>query len=140
MTIKDLAAKTGYAVGTVSRALNNHPNVSEKARETILRAADESGFQLNMNAKQLKQQNSNTIAVVVKGIGNELFAEMLEIIQSTPYFDIGAVFNWGEYLSKTYDVVRSGNNNLATIDAKLKNPTNKVIEKFLNTIEKNAQQ
>ena len=28
LTIKDLAAKTGYAVGTVSRVLNNHPNVS----------------------------------------------------------------------------------------------------------------
>ena len=33
MTIKDLAAQTGYAVGTVSRVLNNHPNVSEKARK-----------------------------------------------------------------------------------------------------------
>ena len=40
MTIKDLAAKTGYAVGTVSRALNDHPNVSDKAREAILQAAD----------------------------------------------------------------------------------------------------
>ena len=53
MTIKDLAAKTGYAVGTVSRALNNHPNVSERARQVILEAAAESGFQLNINAKQL---------------------------------------------------------------------------------------
>lgn len=66
--------------------------------------------------------------------------EMLEIIQSTPYFDIGAVFNWGEYLSRTYDVVKSGVNNLATIDAKLKAPTEKAIQKFLDTIEKNAQQ
>lgn len=82
MTIKDLAAKTGYAVGTVSRALNDHPNVSEKARSIILKAAKESGFQLNVNAKQLKQQYSNTILVVVKGIGNELFGEMLETIQN----------------------------------------------------------
>lgn len=82
MTIKDLATRTGYAVGTVSRALNNHPNVSEKARDAILKAAQESGFELNMNAKQLKQQHSNTILAVVKGIGNELFAEMVEIIQS----------------------------------------------------------
>jgi len=82
MTIKDLATKTGYAVGTVSRALNNHPNVSEKARQSILKAAQESSFELNMNAKQLKQQHSNTILVVVKGIGNELFAEMVENIQS----------------------------------------------------------
>ena len=89
MTIKDLAAKTGYAVGTVSRALNNHPNVSDKAREAILQAAQESGFQLNVNAKQLKQATSNSILVIVKGTGNEFFADMLEWIQNliskTPY-------------------------------------------------------
>lgn len=82
MTIKDLAKKTGYAVGTVSRALNNQPNVSENAREAILRAAEESGFELNINAKQLKQQRSTAILVVVKGIGNELFAEIVETLQT----------------------------------------------------------
>ena len=81
MTIKDLAAITGYAVGTVSRALNNQPNVSDKARKAILQAAEEHGFQFNTNAKQLKQTSSNTILVMVKGTGNELFAEMLEYIQ-----------------------------------------------------------
>ena len=81
MTIKDLAERTGYAVGTVSRALNNHPNVSEKARTAILQAAQEVGFEINMNAKQLKQTHSNTVLVVVKGIGNELFGEMVESIQ-----------------------------------------------------------
>ena len=50
MTIKDLAAKTGYGVATVSRVLNNHPNVSEKARQAILEAVRESGFQINANA------------------------------------------------------------------------------------------
>ena len=50
MTIKDLAAQTGYSVGTVSRVLNNQPHVSEQAREVILKAAEESGFQLNTNA------------------------------------------------------------------------------------------
>ena len=81
MTIKDLAAKTGYAVGTVSRALNNHPNVSQKARTAILQAAQEMDFEINLNAKQLKQTHSNTVLVVVKGIGNELFGEMVESIQ-----------------------------------------------------------
>ena len=57
MTIKDLAAQTGYSLGTVSRVLNHQPHVSEQAREIILRAAEESGFQLNSNAKQLKQQH-----------------------------------------------------------------------------------
>lgn len=82
MTIKDLAAKTGYAVATVSRVLNNHPNVSEKARRTIMQAVEESGFQLNANAKQLKQQHATSILVVVKGTSNELFSELVESIQS----------------------------------------------------------
>lgn len=82
MTIKDLAAKTGYAVGTVSRALNHQPNVSEKARATILQAARDCGFELNVNAKQLKQHTSSTILVIVKGTGNELFGEMVECIQN----------------------------------------------------------
>lgn len=82
MTIKDLAAKTGYAVGTVSRVLNNHPNVSEKARTAILAAVEESGFQMNVNARQLKQTHGTSILVILKGSGNILFAEMLESIQT----------------------------------------------------------
>lgn len=82
MTIKDLAAKTGYAVGTVSRVLNNHPNVSERARAAILAAVEESGFQRNANARQLKQTHATTILVIVKGNGNALFATMVETIQN----------------------------------------------------------
>ena len=82
MTIKDLAEKTGYAVGTVSRALNGHPNVSEKARQAILQAARESGFELNINAKQLKQQHATSILIVVKGTSNELFGELVESVQT----------------------------------------------------------
>lgn len=82
-TIKDLASMTGYAVGTVSRVLNHHPNVSERARKIILQAVEESGFQLNQNAKQLKQSRSTAILVVVKGTANEMFAHMVEVIQSS---------------------------------------------------------
>lgn len=82
MTIKDLAAKTGYSLGTISRVLNNHPHVSEKARQVIMRAVEEYGFELNENARNLKQQHATTILVVVKGTSNEMFSEMVEIIQA----------------------------------------------------------
>ena len=81
MTIKDLAEKTGYGVATVSRVLNNQPNVSDKAREAILKAVEESGFQINANAKHLKS-HARSILVVVKGTANEMFSEMVETIQS----------------------------------------------------------
>lgn len=82
MTIKDLAEKTGYGVATVSRVLNGHPNVSEKARTAILKAVDESGFEINVNAKHLKQQHATCILVMVKGTSNEMFAQMVEAIQA----------------------------------------------------------
>ena len=44
MTIKDIAKLSGYAVGTVSRALNNQPNVSETARKAILEVAEKNNF------------------------------------------------------------------------------------------------
>ena len=81
MTIKDLSAQTGYSVGTISRVLNGHPNVSEKARAAILEAVRESGFELNANAKNLKQQHATSILVMVKGSSNELFRSLLEAIQ-----------------------------------------------------------
>lgn len=81
MTIKDLAQRSGYSLGTVSRVLNNHPNVSEKARETIMSIVEEVGFELNSNAKNLKQQQSQLVIAIVKGRANEMFAQLVEEIQ-----------------------------------------------------------
>ena len=82
MTIKDISAQTGYSVGTVSRVLNNQPNVSEKARKAILDVANAAGFQLNANAKQLKQQRATSILVIAKGTSNELFGSLIEALQA----------------------------------------------------------
>lgn len=82
MTIRDLARLSGYSLGTVSRVLNNQPNVSEKARTAILAIAEESGFEINVSAQLLKQQRSNTVLIIVKGTANEMFASMVEQLQS----------------------------------------------------------
>lgn len=80
MTIKDIAKLSGYAVGTVSRVLNNQPNVSEKARKTVLEVAEKYNFVRNTNAQLLKQQG-RYIAILVKGVSNILLNSILEIIQ-----------------------------------------------------------
>ncbi len=82
MTIKDIAKRSGYAVGTVSRVLNGQSGVSPQARERILAVVTETGFQPNDNARQLKQRSSESIAIIVKGAGNQLFAGILEEMQS----------------------------------------------------------
>ena len=81
MTIKDLARESGYSLGTVSRVLNGHPNVSDKARKAVMAVVEAQGFEINSNAKNLKKTQGDSILIVVKGRGNELFASMVEQYQ-----------------------------------------------------------
>lgn len=82
MTIKDIAKLSGYGVATVSRVLNGHPDVSEETRRKVLAIVEEQGFQPNNNAKHLKQQAGTSIAIIVKGIMNLLFADLVEKLQA----------------------------------------------------------
>lgn len=82
LTIRDIARQSGYAVTTVSRVLNDQPNVSNEAREKILEVVRRNNFRLNSNARRLKQQHSSGVAVVVKGARNLLFSAILERLQS----------------------------------------------------------
>ena len=58
MTIKDIARLSGYGIGTVSRVLNNHPDVSEKARKKILSVIEENNFQPNSNARNPEERSA----------------------------------------------------------------------------------
>ena len=44
MTIKDIARESGYAIGTVSRVLNNQPGVSEIARKKVMEVEEKYHF------------------------------------------------------------------------------------------------
>lgn len=81
MTIKDIAREAGYSVGTVSRVLNNSPGVSPAARDAVMKIVDKHHFQINNNAKYLKQQSSAGIAVIIKGTQNMLFSALVEPMQ-----------------------------------------------------------
>ena len=82
MTIKDVAQRSGYAVGTVSRVLNGHPGVSAEAKKKILAVVEELGFRPNTAAQVLKQRESGSIGIIVKGARNLLFAGIVEEMQS----------------------------------------------------------
>lgn len=81
MTIKDIARLSGYAVGTVSRVLNDRPDASPAAREKIMAVVEAYNFKLNSNAKHLKQQAYSGVAIIVKGTQNMLFASIIERLQ-----------------------------------------------------------
>ncbi len=82
MTIKDVAKESGYAVSTVSRVLNGHPDVSPVTKKRVMEVVERSGFIPNSNARQLKSRKSQNISILIKGTNNLFFSAVLEQLQS----------------------------------------------------------
>ncbi len=80
MNIRDIARISGVGVSTVSRVLNNHPDVKESTRENVLRVIKESNYVPNNSARILKQNNTKNIGVLVKGVFNPFFSELINVI------------------------------------------------------------
>ncbi|MDM1012754.1 MAG: LacI family DNA-binding transcriptional regulator [Clostridium perfringens] len=80
MNIRDIARLAGVGVSTVSRVINEHPDVKYETREKILKIIKESNYIPNNSARILKKNNTNNIGVLVKGVFNPFFAEMINII------------------------------------------------------------
>jgi LacI family transcriptional regulator len=78
VTIKDIAEKAGVSVNTVSRALNNKPDINPKTKEKIEKIAEELGYVKNSYATMLKSQISNTIGVIVPDSSNPFFSEVFK--------------------------------------------------------------
>ena len=79
--IKDIAQRCGVAISTVSRVLNDHPDVSEETRTKVLRAVAELHYIPNTSARNLVRTTSDTIALLVKGINNPFFAKLIKVIE-----------------------------------------------------------
>lgn len=82
ITIKDIARKCGVGVSTVSRAINNHPDINEETKSRILDTIKEYNYIPNNSARNLKRSESNTIAVLIKGISNPFFGNMLKVFET----------------------------------------------------------
>jgi len=79
--IKDIARHCGVAVSTVSRVLNDHPDVSEETRKKVQKAVDELHYIPNNSARNLVKTTSDTIALLVKGVNNPFFSRLIKVIE-----------------------------------------------------------
>ena len=80
-TIKDIAKICGVGVSTVSRAINDHPDINSETKEKIMNAIQEYGYVPNDSARNLKRVDAKAIAVLVKGIANPFFTSMITVIE-----------------------------------------------------------
>ncbi|MBQ6806984.1 MAG: LacI family DNA-binding transcriptional regulator [Lachnospiraceae bacterium] len=66
VSIKDVAKHAGVAISTVSKVLNNYPNVSEKTKQKVNRAVEELNFVPNSVAAALSSKQSGRVAILLK--------------------------------------------------------------------------
>ena len=81
ITIKEVAKLCGVGVSTVSRAINNHPDINPETKQKILDIIKEYNYVPNNSARNLKRADSNTIAVMVKEISNPFWGVMLHVLE-----------------------------------------------------------
>ena len=84
LTIKDIARISGCSVSTISRVINDRPDVRPETKEHVLKVMREAGFVPNTNARQLKIQQSRSLVFVVKGTRNLFFSGLLSPSCSGP--------------------------------------------------------
>lgn len=80
-TIKDVAALAGVSFATVSRALDDRPEISQETKEKVRSACIQLGYVPNAAARGLAGQSTHTIGVIVPDISNPYFSDMATAIE-----------------------------------------------------------
>ena len=83
ITIKDIARELGVAVSTVSRALKNHPEISEATKKLVRDCAARMNYKPNLMASNLRTSKNTTIGVVIPELNHHFFASVLDGIEQT---------------------------------------------------------
>lgn len=81
ITIKDIAREMGIAASTVSRALNNNPDISEPTRQAVHAYAREHNYKPNMMASNLRTARNTTVGLVIPSATNFFFARVLKGVE-----------------------------------------------------------
>lgn len=81
LTIKEIAKLSGISVSTVSRAINNHYDISLETKRRVQEIIDQYGYVPNNSARNLKLNDARNIAVLVKGITNPFFTSMIKVFE-----------------------------------------------------------
>lgn len=68
MTLKEIAARAGVSVATVSYVINGSASISMETREKVEKIIKETGYRSNMIAKSLRKNTSNLIGIIVEDI------------------------------------------------------------------------
>lgn len=82
LTIYDLARKLKISPATVSRGLKDHPAISKKTKKKIFELAEQMGYRQNHFARNLRNQKTNTIGVIVPRLNSIFMSSVIAGIEN----------------------------------------------------------
>ena len=82
VTILDIAEALGITPSTVSRALHNHPNISEETKNAVKDCAQRMRYRQNTTASSLRTGKSKTIGVIVPRINSHFISSVIGGIET----------------------------------------------------------
>ncbi len=85
VTIKDIARELGISPSTVSRALKDHPDISQKTRKAVKELAEKLHYEPNAIALSLRSRSSKTIGVILPEIVHFFFSSVISGIEDLAY-------------------------------------------------------
>jgi len=85
VTIKDIARQLDISPSTVSRALKDHPDISQKTKSAVLELATELDYHPNSIALSLRKSQTNTIGVIIPEIIHFFFSTIISGIEDVAY-------------------------------------------------------
>lgn len=97
-TIHDIAEKLGITASTVSRALNDHPRISENTKKLVIKMARQLNYQPNNIASALRSGKSKLIGVVVPTVNRNFFSSVIRGIE-----DIANTLDYKVIISQSYE-------------------------------------
>ncbi|MBU3821154.1 LacI family transcriptional regulator [Flavobacteriaceae bacterium XHP0103] len=80
-TIKDIANVLGITPSAVSKALNDHPRISDKTKAAVLQIAKNLDYQPNHLASALRKGKSNLVGVIIPKANSHFFSSIIEKIE-----------------------------------------------------------
>ena len=74
----DIAEELNITKVAVSKALRNHPDISDDTKKLVKRTAERMGYSPNLLARSLSSHQTNTLGVIVPKIAHTFFASVIE--------------------------------------------------------------
>ena len=80
-TLKKISEVLGLSISTISRALKNHPDISEKTKQRVTELANALDYEPNASAIQLRTNKSNLFGLIVPTISNFFYDSFIASVE-----------------------------------------------------------